>query len=410
MRVRGLVRGMRIGLFGSYFPEFRRSGSATTTLSFLLAALDGVDRVIVFAQAGASLPRLAASKRPEIVSAWRADDPVSLVAAAVRMLWASRSLDVWVFNMYLTSFGARRASNAVGLLLPTVLALLARRPVVVYMHNFLETQDVRSLGYAPGAAAHAFLRFAEGALLALTVVVVPLQEMAAQLQRHYSARATPLFLPYMDAAYLVLARDRTLEPTPSPKEAAQRVRCPGILLFGSWGPQKDLEGALGALRHLKQAGRSFRVTVAGGANTGFPQYAEVLDRLSSEYQEQGFGFRRDVPDDAVLRLFSEHQVLVLPYVATGGQSGVMNLGTLAGQVVVAYDSPQLRETAELLGTDADFIPRGDHAALEAAIDRALRRVPVRGPTAADFEGALRATRRSVKQLYELLADVAPSAR
>ncbi len=393
---------MRIGLFGAYHPEYRRSGSVTTSLSVLLSELEEVDRVVVFAQAGASLPAVPMARPPEVVPAWRFDDPGSLVAAAVRMLGASRRLDAFLFNIYLTSFGARRVSNAVGLLIAPFLALLSRRPVVVYMHNLLETQDVRALGYAPGRATRLLLRVIEYALLRLTDVVVPLRDQATTIARHFSVGATPLFLPYMDAAYLSLAQVAAAPSSPPPAPELGAPEGPGILLFGAWGPQKDLPGALKALHELRASGLRFRVTVAGAANVGFPEFADVLDRLEQQYRPDGFAFRGTVPDERLLELFAQHQVLVLPYAATGGQSGVMNLGTLARQTVVAYDSPQLRETAELLGTEVEFVPAGDREALLAALRRAVLRAGERGPCAPDLSRALAAARRGVLELYARL--------
>jgi glycosyltransferase involved in cell wall biosynthesis len=389
---------MRVGIFGAYHPEYHRSGSITTSLSLLFAELPAAERIVVFAQSGASLPSVRLARPPEIVIAWRSDDPAALLGAAARMLWRAHKLDAFLFNIYLTSFGSRGLANAVGLCLPSALAVLARRPVVVYMHNFLETQDVRSLGYTPGWATRAFVTVLQSALLRLTDVVVPLQDQATVLGRRYRVPTTALFLPFMDAAFLSLARrDRG-----TPEPATETPRSVHVLLFGSWGPQKDLEGALRVLASLRANGREFDVTVGGGPNLGFPEYAELLHRLAIAYGPPGFRFVGSVKDEDLLELFARHEILILPYQAAGGQSGVMNLGTLAGQLVVAYDTPQLRETAALLGTAATFVPKGDPNALGRAIDESLARLRTGGRAAPDYDSGLAEARAAALRLFRMI--------
>ena len=140
-----------------------------------------------------------------------------------------------------------------------------------------------------------------------------------------------------------------------------------MLLLGSWGPQKDLPGILGALTAAHDQGGRFRVSVAGAINAHFPDYKREVDRTISKLDSGWFTSLGEVPESELLRVVLGHDLLILPYNATGGYSGAMSLGAYCGTGIIAYDLPQLRESASLLGVRPVFIPKGDRDAAVTAI-------------------------------------------
>src|SRR5271170_203203 len=132
---------MKVALFGYFFPRSFRAGSATTGIAILLARGQEVSIVTVFAPRGSSLPPGIDPTKIRIVEAWTPDRPLTLLGCLVRMLRTRDKIDRFVFSIYPTAFGRGRAANAVGLLVPSVLARLSSKPVVVFMHSFLETQN-----------------------------------------------------------------------------------------------------------------------------------------------------------------------------------------------------------------------------------------------------------------------------
>src|SRR5208282_6911549 len=66
-----------------------------------------------------------------------------------------------------------------------------------------------------------------------------------------------------------------------------------------------------------------------------------------------------VPEAELLGVVVSHDLLILPYNATGGYSGAMSVGTYCGAGVIAYDLPQLRETAVELGVRPSFVMKND---------------------------------------------------
>src|SRR4029077_9700216 len=84
-----------------------------------------------------------------------------------------------------------------------------------------------------------------------------------------------------------------------------------VLLFGAWGPQKDLSGAVGVLQRLRADGLPMRVTVAGGSNPNFPEFETELARLKAAAPPPDFRFLGHVADEMVPELFEGHDVLLL---------------------------------------------------------------------------------------------------
>ncbi|HZY69772.1 MAG TPA: hypothetical protein VFF67_02185 [Thermoplasmata archaeon] len=364
--------GARIVFFGTFYPRHYRAGNSSTGIVTALSRSDRVERIVVFAPHGSGVPPGARADRIDLRMTWQHDSVVGLALTYVRMLRAARSADEVLFNMYVTSFGRSPAANALGLLLPSMVAKLSRRPVRVYMHNFLETQDVEQLGYRPSRLVRWSVRTLERWLVGATRVAVPLKSQQAALRRVAGFEVDQLLLPYIESlpgAYTLLER----EPSPATDAAAAGTGRLRVLLFGTWGPQKDLVGVVRVLDRLIRSGMPLDVTVAGSVNPSFPEYAQELDRLRVTTLPPSIRFLGAVPETDVLRLTFDHDVLILPYHATGGYSGAMNLGALAGIGIVAYDLPQLREFADDLGIVAQFVPAGDLGRMREALGAELAR-------------------------------------
>jgi glycosyltransferase involved in cell wall biosynthesis len=365
--LRSSQRPCAIGFFGTFYPEFQKAGNSSTGLVLLLAQLGGVGRIEVFAQEGGRRPEGVDPAKVTVRPSWRHDDPVSLLRCLARMRAAAPRLDAFVFNIYVTSFGRSRAANATGLLLPGLLRRWTGRPVVVYMHNLLETQRAEELGYAPTVVTRAIVHSLEAFLLRSTVVFVPLESQADDVRRSFGVSPRARVIPFVESAYSAtgfLAARAARPGASEPAHAGFRVLC-----FGNWGPQKDLDGALTALSELEERVPTVEVTVAGAANSNFPEYEARLRAWASRLTARRFRFVGKVPEEEVVPLFRRHDLLLLPYRSTGGYSGAMNAAALTGIEVLSYDLPQLRETAGELGVRCHFVPGGSPERLRSELER-----------------------------------------
>jgi len=361
---------LKVGIFGTFYPEYNFAGNSTPPLAIGLAQLDSVDRVTVFCQEGATLPPYvprADAAKVELRPCWRHGDAISLVRAARRALRSASELDVVLFNTYVTAYGRSNVANAVGLLLPSSFARLSGCPTVVYMHNFVETQEIEKLGYSPSAVTRMGVRSLERLILESTTVLVPLPCQADLVESRLGTRPRDHMFPFLESYLVAKSTGDGAGGDRPPRDS----NGPRVLLMGTWGPQKDLAGALSALDQLARAGRPFTVTIAGGENNHFPGFLSGWDfgtvpSLGGRIERTGA-----LSDVELFRLVREGDVLVLPYHTPGGYSGAMNFAAITGIPIIAYDHLQFREQARLLDTDITFVaPSGLAEALGAILDRA----------------------------------------
>jgi glycosyltransferase involved in cell wall biosynthesis len=356
------MNGLRVALFGTFYPETTMAGNSSTGFATALVESEALASVIIFAQLGASLPEGEGWSKARLIPCWNHNDPISLIRAIPILVAESRNVDGFLFNTYVTGFGRTAPANVVGLLIPPLLALLTRKPVTVYMHNFLETQDAVQLGYRPSLAQRLGVRLLEKLMLYLTQVVVPLESQAATISRIFHIVPKRIFIPFSEPFGLVAST----EPSHIKKRGFSNAPAK-ILLLGNWGPQKDLTGVLKALLTAREQGGSFTVSLTGIINPHFPHYQNEMETLLSTLDVNLFHFLGTVPENEMINVLNCHDLVILPYNATGGYSGAMSLSAYCGIGIISYDLPQLRETAKELGVEPVFVPKGDTDALAKEI-------------------------------------------
>lgn len=359
-------RGLTVGLFGTFYPEFQKAGNSTTGFARLWAQDPRVEQVVVIGPQGSRLPPGLDPQRVEVRPSWRLDGALSLLRALARLLRQGRGWDVLVFNIHLTSFGTRPWVNAIGLSLPRWWATLTGRRPVVFLHHLLESQDLGALGYTPTRGTRWIVRRLERGLARTCDVVVPLPSLAAAARRWLGRDVRVVFPRFVEAAGSgVISPDPAADPPAAPMTDQLRV-----LLFGYWGPQKELEGVLNDLASVEVPGAEVTVTVAGEVNQNFPEFAGRIRATAAAHSGPRFRFLGPIPESRVAGLFASHDVLLLPYRATGGYSGAMNLAAATGIGLVAYDLPQLRESASALQVAVQFVAPRDVRALAEALGSA----------------------------------------
>lgn len=392
---------LRIGLFGAFFPEFQWAGNSTTGLAVEMVNNSNVARVVIFCQHGGSSPFRSGLRGLEIRPCWRINSALSLLRALACIIRSAPSLDIIVFNIYVTSFGKSAITNGVGLLLPSLVSLISNRPVAVYLHNLLETQDAQKLGYNVRGMTRELVRFLERFLLATTVVIVPLRSQSTIVEREFGVRVDSMLIPGIER--LEGARHGSVSNT----HASQLNDSLKILLFGNWGPQKDLRGALEVCRRVNQSVGGLETTVAGRLTPIFSEYVREFAQIRQEYEGPGVRFLGEVDWTQVEDLLIQSDVLLLPYRATGGYSGAMNLAEGSGIEIIAYDHPQLRETAAEIGANPVFVDPADPRALEQAVQGMLRNLVLLRENRIEKLELIRTIRRErVGQLIRTLGKLA----
>ena len=183
---------------GTLYPEFRYAGNSTTGLVLTLSTCREVSNLRVYCQVGGKLPPASERSNVGLRRIWRHNDAPSIVRLLLWLWRDRRSFDLIIFNTYLTAFGRSRVANALGALLPTLAAATTGRPVTVYLHNLLETQDVKKLGYAPGRLEAFVTHVLEMIMFTSTNVVLPLSSQRETVWRVFHRRVSANYIPYLE--------------------------------------------------------------------------------------------------------------------------------------------------------------------------------------------------------------------
>jgi len=403
--------GLKVGLFSSIRPRIGLGVPATGIASFstgLVAAMaqsDTVASISVFSQVGSDPPQGERWSKVRVVPCWKYNSPVSLLRSFRIMLARRSEVDGFVFNTAITDFGRSAAANVVGLLLPPFLARLTRKPVVTYVHYFLETEDTSQLGYEPSFVQRLGVRFLERLLLSNTKVVVPLESQRATIEHAFGVSPGQLLIPFTEPFGWLAARDRP--PSDPPVAPDEPLR---VLLLGVWGPQKDLGGVIRAIRAAKERGGRFTVSISGAINPHFPETRRELEQLKATADLGWVRFRDSIPETELLEVVRGHDLLILPYNGGSGYSSSMSVGAYCGNEIISYDRAQLREGASELGIQPTFVKKGDTESLVQkilALDEDIARVRLKRPPIPrpDYDAR---TRGAAERLVGFLAsDAAP---
>ena len=159
----------------------------------------------------------------------------------------------------------------------------------------------------------------------------------------------PAILRYAEEAW-----DRGLRRQGDPEEFR-------ILMFGRIFAYKGLSTLLCAERLIGDRIRKLRVTIAGRGDDPLLR-AHLMGRPERYEIHHGF-----VPDSLVAELFTQTDLVVLPY-DEASQSGVLHVAAAFGKAVVATDVGELRRTVTGAGMGL-VVPPADPCALAQAVER-----------------------------------------
>lgn len=389
---------IRLGLFGSFYPFVDRLSTTTTGLVTLLGMSDKVESLFVFCPTNSSMPAAVEIPKIKLIPSWKYDSVFSLIKTMYEMMKMRGVVDIYVFNIFLTSFGRSKVTNAIGLLIPTLISRLSGKRVCTYLHNSIETQDVEKLGYKDTWFVKKVASRLEWLIARNTLLIVPLKSQASILESMFRTSVRSLAVPYVEGINGFISNSNE-----NMEFGRWERRTFNYLLFGSWGPQKDLNGALKIFKEVLDEGHEIHVIVAGNANSNFPHYTEEIERLIGLFPAPNIEWIKAVPEELVPALFLNSDVLFLPYRAAGGYSAVMNVGAFYGIKIVAYDIPELKEFDSMIKAGCTFVDSQQPDELKRVLISAAQESKIEKLTnTATMRSKLRASLDAVEDLIEML--------
>ncbi len=332
---------MRIAYVGDFINHGGLLYTSGTSVVILTSLLEDVTSIDVFCpRLNKKLEEFELPTKVRLFEFYKFDHPLSILKL-LRVTW--KSYDTVIFNMLSTGFGNTSTANGVGLIVPILLTKLFRQSNIrVIYHNSVFTNDVRTLGYnsAIDKIRAFFLGIVERTLFksVSTFVLLDLykqridetigKNMVQVLKSRYLEAITTL---YMNKTMFVESFD------------IRKTDIPIIRLHGSWGPQKNIELALSALRNVKESEIKFKLIISGGINHHFSLYERNFNKILNSYSDIIDEYLGPVSEKKIMQMFLDTDLLILPYNTPGGHSGVLEQAIFFEIPTIAVDFPEYRE-------------------------------------------------------------------
>ena len=282
----------------------------------------------------------------QIKYAWEPDQ-FNASGKIIRCLQDAKPDLIW-FNLGASIFGRLPLANFSGFFAPLRARMLGF-PTVVTLHELMELADLRGLN-APGG---------------------PLAPYGARLLTQIALQADVICLTMRRYTEWLAARQPGLRYIHIPigayhdPEILAESSSRSLLFFTTLAPFKGLEVLLETFQALRADFPDLSLTIAGAQHARFPAYAQQMKNTVENIP--GICWLGEVPEEQVRKLFSEAQLVILPYMASTGSSSVIHQAATWGRAIVASDLAETRAVAYESGLEINFFQSGNTASLEAQI-------------------------------------------
>lgn len=297
--------------------------------------------------------------------------------------------DAVLFNLQFLKFGSKKIPAAMGLMLPMLLRLIGISTIVL-LHNIMEEVDLTKAGFSKGRLQKKIYSFIgtnlTKCLLKSDRVAVTIQKYVETLNEKYKA-ANVTLIPH---GSFEMVKSPNFDPQPGPKK---------IMAFGKFGTYKKVEIMIEAAQQLRERiNEEIEVVIAGTDSPNTPGY---LDSVQKKYSHvKGVTFTGYVEENDVERIFTESTVVVFPYTATTGSSGVLHQAGSYGKAVVMPDLGDLALLVEDEGYKGEFFNPTSSSSLSLAIENILVNDSYRKELAvANYKAAKALSMERITEMY-----------
>ncbi len=343
--LKNLKEGLTIAYVGNFLNHGTSLAQYGTGLVYLISNLDNVSKLDVICPLKSNNEEDLNLKKVTIMETYDYKKPLTMLRI-IKLLYSSK-YSLIIFNMNSTSFGESSISNFFGIISPLILKRIFKKNILVIYHSSVLTNDVEKLGYNSlyDKLRKSVLKYLETSIFKHIQTFVTLQlykDMIDQKIKNNKVKA--IKIKYIEAIPTILLNQ--LENKNINVSRKDKIDKPIILLYGYWGPQKDLEFALNTLSKIREEGCEFYLIISGGINNHFKDYKKKYDELVEKYKGiikelDGFVVERNI-----LNLFTSVDLLILSYNTPGGFSAVLDIANTFDLPVIGIDFPEYREQAK----------------------------------------------------------------
>ena len=385
---------MHIAFVGNFHNFGNSSASITTAMVYLMSELEEVKSIDVFcAYPNTKMEETFVPDKVKIISTYDSKNPLSTLNLYT-VKW--KKYDRVIFNILPTAFGKSSLLNMIGLLSPYILTKIGYRNIRVVYHNSTFTNDVERLGYnsSMDRIRKIVLSKVELRMFKSVPVYMPLKIYVNKiLGKNKKAQVKYINMKYLDTIPTIYINSLSGNNFVERGENQNKT----ILLYGYWGPQKNLELALKNLMKLRDDGIKFHLILSGGINTNFPSYLNHFNELVKKYSDVIDERRGYVSEMDILKLFLCSDIVVIPYHVPGGRSGVLNTAISFNNQVICIRHPEFEEQASGLNGVILSDPEHFYDDLKTSLERNHN---YNSKTAIDISAEIAQATESVKQLLD----------
>jgi len=328
----------------SYPPNRARLSEYAQNLVSALAELNSIESIYILAdKTHYAVKCREINPKVKLHRVWRADSYFSVLNVLRYILQIKP--DVVHFNISFQSFGKSKLTNFCGLSLICLCRLFGFH-VLAGVHTLADVADLTKYNVKPTIVNKIGIHVATKMILSSQSVIVLVKAYGASLKERYKHKG----VHYIPHGTTVNAQSKI--------DSKDNV----ILLFGHMGPHKGLPVLLEAFKKIRAQKADAKLIVAGTNHPNFPNYLQQFIEMNIPNVE----YTGYVPQKDLAAIFRRAQVVVLPYHAAPGTSGVFHLACGYSRPIVASDLPEIRELVKD-GASAILVCSGDSEALKNAI-------------------------------------------
>jgi glycosyltransferase involved in cell wall biosynthesis len=344
---------LRVCFVSSYPPNHAHLSEYAQDLVAALANKPEIETMYLLVDKSKSPEKMPPDNpKVKIFRVWKSDGLFSVLSVLFYIL--KLRPDVVHFNVSFQSFGKNKLTNITGLSL-ILLCRLLRFRVLAGVHTLAEVTDLEKFQVKSSLLNRIGILMATKIILSAQSVVVLVRSYGDVLKKRYDHKGV-YYIPH-GASVDTEAKENTAGKT--------------ILIFGHMGPHKGLPIMLMAFERISRENPSIKLIVAGSNHPNFPNYLKEFTKMHIPNVE----FLGYIPQDKLGSVFRKATLVVLPYNAAPGTSGVFHLACGYGLPIVASDLPEIRELVKD-GASAILVPPGDVDALKDAVLTVLSNVEV----------------------------------
>lgn len=314
-----------------------------TGLTILAERSEEIDSVEVLTWKRDLNESISFSSKVNIIETYDPKKSLSIL----KLLFSIKHQDdmVVLYNLMPTAYGNSNFANLVGLLNPLFNKIVFKNKVLVLYHNSTFTNDFKKLGY------NGMINFFKSKVIYLLETILFEHITVLTLNDYYPVKIKNKlpnskvefmeipFFPVLGSLYL--NNMTNLKSINSSNNGITK-----ILLFGYWGPQKDLFPILDNLKKLRENGDLFELIIAGEVNPHFPKYLELFNKKMREYSDIIDQRKEFVAEKDLFSLFLSVDLVLISYTSPGGFSSVLSYAMFFKKYILISDFPEFRNQAK----------------------------------------------------------------